>query len=248
MLERENISSVARLTLNLPLQFNPLSSAMLDALHDSFEDIAQDEAIRVVILAARGKAFCAGHDLKEMHNAESNEKIQELFEQCNRMMLKMTQIPQPIIASVQGIATAAGCQLVANSDLAVASSEARFAVSGVNLGLFCSTPSVPLSRNIARKHALEMLLTGNFIDAYEAKEKGLINRIAEPQMLEQATLELAENIAEKSRDVLALGKRLFYDQIEIGLENAYRIAGERMACNMLFDAAVTGIGDFVNKR
>ncbi len=248
LLERESFDRVVRLTLNKPQKFNPLSASMLFALQTTLDEIAQDESVRVVVLAARGKAFCAGHDLKEMRGAESNSEIRALFNQCSRMMLTMTKIPQPIIASVQGLATAAGCQLVANADLAVASTEAKFAVSGVNLGLFCSTPSVPLSRNVARKHALEMLLTGEFIDANEALKKGLVNRVAEPDMLESSTLELANNIAQKPRDVLQLGKRLFYEQIENGLENAYQIASDRMACNMEFDSAIHGIDAFIDKR
>ncbi len=247
MLEREKFGAVERLTLNHPQKYNPLSSQMLTILQDAFDEIAKDQAINVVVLAARGKAFCAGHDLREMQNAKDNQQIRQLFDQCSRMMLTMTRMPQPVIACVQGIATAAGCQLVANSDLAVASSEAQFAVSGVNLGLFCSTPSVPLSRNIARKHALEMLFTGEFIDAFEAKENGLINRIADPDTLEHETMELAQTIAGKPRDVLELGKQLFYRQIETGLEDAYQIASERMACNMTFDSAIDGISAFTGK-
>lgn len=248
MLNFETTGAIARLTLNKPQQYNPLSKAMLAELHGALDELADDETVRVIILAARGKAFCAGHDLKEMQNAPDNSVVRELFDQCSRMMLAMTRQPQPIIASVQGIATAAGCQLVANADLAVASTDARFAVSGVNLGLFCSTPSVPLSRNVARKHALEMLLTGDFIDAHEAVEKGLVNRAVPPELLETSTNELAENIARKPREILELGKRLFYEQIESGLAGAYEMASERMACNMTFESAIEGISAFADKR
>ncbi len=248
LLFRHDTGAIATLTLNRPKQYNPLSSGMLSALQQILEEIADDENIRVVILAAKGKAFSAGHDLKEIRSHDSDRFSRDLFAQCNRMMLTMTRIPQPVIAKVQGIATAAGCQLVANCDLAVASIEAKFAVSGVNLGLFCSTPGVALSRNVSRKHALEMLLTGDFIDAHTAVQKGLVNRTASPQDLDAVTLELAQTIARKPRDVLALGKRLFYEQIENGLENAYAIASDRMACNLNFPSAVEGIDAFIEKR
>ena len=248
LLYRRDNAAIATLTLNRPKQFNPLCSRMLTALQLNLEEIAEDDRIRVVILAAKGKAFSAGHDLKEIRAHDSEQFSRELFAQCNRMMLTMTRIPQPVIARVQGIATASGCQLVANCDLAVASTEAKFAVSGVNLGLFCSTPGVALSRNVSRKQALEMLFTGDFIDAQTAVQKGLVNRTASPQELEGATLELAQTIARKPRDVLALGKRLFYEQIEYGLENAYAIAGDRMACNLNYPSAVEGIDAFIEKR
>jgi len=229
LLEREDLGTIVRLTLNRPKQYNPLCEGMLTELHDNFDRIAENENIRVVIVAARGKAFCAGHDLKEIHQAKSTHDAYRLFCKCSEMMLAMIRLPQPVIACVQGIATAAGCQLVAAADLAVASSAARFAVSGINLGLFCSTPSVALSRNISRKHALEMLFTGDFIGAEEAKQKGLVNRVAEPDKLDEATMELAKSIAKKSRDVLQLGKQLFYSQIESEIEDAYYAASDRMA-------------------
>ena len=248
MLYRNDSDGIATLTLNKPQQYNPLSQGMLSMLQNSFDELAEDESIKVVILAANGKAFCAGHDLKELRASNDQSFVRDTFQQCNRMMVSMTQLPQPVIAQVQGIATAAGCQLVANCDLAVASTEARFAVSGVNLGLFCSTPSVALSRNVSRKHALEMLFTGDFIDAQTAVAKGLVNRAVEPHLLEESTMELAQNIAQKPREVLSLGKELFYEQINQGLENAYSTASERMACNMEFDSAIEGIDAFIEKR
>ncbi len=248
MLYRTDTDSVATITLNKPDQYNPLSWKMLTHIQDTLDSIAQDESIRVVILAAKGRAFCAGHDLKEIRKHDNDKFSRELFAKCSRMMLTMTQIPQPVIASVQGIATAAGCQLVANCDLAIASTQARFAVSGINLGLFCSTPGVALSRNVSRKNAFEMLLTGEFIDAAQAVEKGLVNRTAEPETLQEATMDFARSIAEKPREVIALGKRLFYEQLDQGLESAYSIASERMACNLEFPSATEGIDAFIEKR
>ena len=248
LLFRQDVGSISILTLNRPNQYNPLSKDMLSALQLNFEKLAQDESIRVVVLTAKGRAFCAGHDLKEIRTRDSYTFAQELFEQCSRMMTTITSLPQPVIASVQGIATAAGCQLVANCDLAIASTTAKFAVSGINLGLFCSTPSVALSRNISRKNALEMLLTGDFIDARTAEQKGLINKAVEPSQLEATTMEMAQRIAEKPREVLALGKRLFYEQINQGVESAYEIASERMACNLGFPSAIEGINAFLEKR
>ena len=248
LLYRDDDGAIATLTLNRPEQYNPLSSDMLARLQSVLDELAVDESIRVVILAAKGRAFCAGHDLKEIRAQDNDEFARRLFAQCSRMMVTMTRLPQPVIARVQGLATAAGCQLVANCDLAIASTEARFAVSGVNFGLFCSTPGVALSRNVSRKNALEMLLTGEFIDASSAVEKGLVNRAVTPDQLEAETFELARNIAEKPRDVLALGKKLFYDQIDHGLESAYEIASDRMACNLTFPSAVEGIDAFIEKR
>ncbi len=248
LLLREDLGPVARLTLNNPKKFNPLSRAMLAQLQSHFDALANDESIRVIILAATGKAFSAGHDLNEMRANSPDDFAKALLDECSRMMVTMTQLPQPVIAQVQGIATAAGCQLVANSDLAIASTAAKFAVSGVNLGLFCTTPGVALSRNIARKTALEMLLTGDFIDARTALEKGLVNRLAEPDELNDATLAFAHSIASKPREVLALGKQLFYEQIEQDLANAYAIAGDRMVCNLGLPAAAEGIDAFLEKR
>lgn len=248
LLFRQDVNSVSILTLNRPDRYNPLSQNMLTALQQNLDQLAQDESIRVVVLAAKGRAFCAGHDLKEIRATASHAFAQELFAQCSRMMTTITSLPQPVIASVQGIATAAGCQLVANCDLAIASTTAKFAVSGINLGLFCSTPSVALSRNVSRKNALEMLLTGDFIDAKSAEQKGLINKAVDPSQLADATMEMAQRIAEKPREVLALGKRLFYEQINHSLESAYQIASERMACNLGFPSAVEGIDAFLEKR
>jgi enoyl-CoA hydratase/carnithine racemase len=236
------------LTLNRPQAFNALSEAMLTALQRELDAIASDESARVVVLAAEGKAFCAGHDLKEMRAQPSLEYYRGLFAQCTRMMLTLRRLPVPVIARVQGIATAAGCQLVAQCDLAVASSAARFAVSGVNLGLFCSTPSVPLSRNVARKAAFEMLVTGDFIDAAQAQARGLVNRVVEPECLDAEIETLVASIVAKPRAVVAMGKELFYRQGELGIEAAYDAAGETMACNMMEAAALEGVQAFIDKR
>ena len=239
---------VAILTLNRPEAFNALSEAMLAAMQRELDAIASDEAVRVVVLAAQGRAFCAGHDLKEMRAQPSLEYYRALFAQCTRMMLTLRRLPVPVIARVQGIATAAGCQLVAQCDLAVASSGARFAVSGVNLGLFCSTPSVPLSRNVARKAAFEMLVTGDFIDAAQAQARGLVNRVVEPERLDAEIETLVASIVAKPRAVVAMGKELFYRQGELGIEAAYEAAGETMACNMMEAAALEGVQAFIEKR
>lgn len=239
---------VVTLTLNRPQAFNALSEAMLAALQRELDAIASDESVRVVVLAAQGKAFCAGHDLKEMRAQPSLDYYRGLFAQCTRMMLTLRRLPVPVIARVQGIATAAGCQLVAQCDLAVASSAAKFAVSGVNLGLFCSTPSVPLSRNVARKQAFEMLVTGDFIDAAQAQARGLVNRVVEPAGLDAEIETLAASIVAKPRAVVAMGKELFYRQGELGIEAAYEAAGETMACNMMDAAALEGVQAFIEKR
>ena len=239
---------VITLTLNRPQAFNALSEAMLAALQRELDAIASDASARVVVIAAVGKAFCAGHDLKEMRAQPSLEYYRGLFAQCTRMMLTLRRLPVPVIARVQGIATAAGCQLVAQCDLAVASSAARFAVSGVNLGLFCSTPSVPLIRNVARKPAFEMLVTGDFIDAAQAQARGLVNRVVEPERLDAEIETLAASIVAKPRAVVAMGKELFYRQGELGLEAAYAAAGETMACNMMEPAALEGVQAFIEKR
>jgi enoyl-CoA hydratase/carnithine racemase len=236
------------LTLNRPQAYNALSEGLLAALQRELDSIAADEAVRVVVLAAEGKAFCAGHDLREMRAQPSEAYYQRLFAQCSRMMLSLTRLPVPVIARVQGIATAAGCQLVAQCDLAVAASTARFAVSGVNLGLFCSTPGVPLSRNLSRKRAFEMLVTGDFIDAGEAQARGLVNRVAEPADLEAETERMVASIVAKPRVAVAMGKELFYRQAELGLASAYEAAGETMACNMMEEAALEGVQAFIEKR
>ena len=239
---------VVTLTLNRPQAFNSLSEAMLDALQRELDAIATDETARVVVIAAAGKAFCAGHDLKEMRAQPSLDYYQRLFGQCARMMMSIQKLPVPVVACVHGIATAAGCQLVAMCDLAVAARGARFAVSGVNLGLFCSTPSVALSRNLGRKAAFEMLVTGEFIDADQARAKGLVNRVAEPAQLDAEVEKLVQAIVGKPRTAVAMGKALFYRQLEKGIEAAYADAGQTMACNMMDDAALEGVQAFIDKR
>ena len=239
---------VVTLTLNRPAAFNALSQAMLAALQAELDAIARDAQARVVVLAARGKAFCAGHDLREMRAEPSLAYYEALFAQCTQMMLAVQALPVPVLAKVQGIATAAGCQLVAMCDLAVASSAARFAVSGVTLGLFCSTPSVALSRNVARKAAFEMLVTGEFISAEQARGQGLVNRVAEPDALDAEVESLVSAILAKPRIAVAMGKQLFYRQIEKGIAAAYDDAGRTMACNMMDAAALEGVQAFIDKR
>jgi enoyl-CoA hydratase/carnithine racemase len=239
---------VVTLTLDRPQSFNALSEGMLAALQDELDAVATDESARAVVIAASGKAFCAGHDLKEMRAEPSLPYYQALFAQCARMMLTIQRLPVPVIARVQGIATAAGCQLVAACDLAVAVDSARFAVSGVNLGLFCSSPSVPLSRNVPRKAAFEMLVTGEFISAEEARAKGLVNRVAPAAALDTEVESLVAAIVAKPRVAIALGKALFYRQIERGSEAAYEDAGRTMAANMMDEAALEGVQAFIDKR
>jgi enoyl-CoA hydratase/carnithine racemase len=239
---------VVTLTLNRPQAFNALSEGMLTALQGELDTLSQDTTARVLVLAAAGRAFCAGHDLKEMRAQPSLDYYQRLFALCSRMMLSLWRLPVPVIARVHGTATAAGCQLVAQCDLAVASSEARFAVSGVNLGLFCSTPGVPLSRNVARKEAFEMLVTGEFIDAAQARTRGLVNRVAEPAALDAELEKLLLSILAKPRVAVAMGKALFYRQVELGIEAAYEAAGQTMACNMMEPVALEGVQAFIDKR
>lgn len=248
VLRERDARGVITLTLNRPLAFNALSESMLEALQAELDAVESDAGARVVVLAAAGKAFCAGHDLKEMRAAPSMDYYRSLFGQCAKMMLTVQQLPVPVIARVQGIATAAGCQLVAMCDLAVAASSARFAVSGVNLGLFCSTPSVALSRNLSRKAAFEMLVTGEFLSAEEAREKGLVNRVAEPDQLDAAVEALVASIVAKPRVAVAMGKGLFYRQLETGIEAAYADAGQTMACNMMDESALEGVQAFIEKR
>lgn len=248
VLRERDARGVITLTLNRPLAFNALSESMLEALQAELDAVESDAGARVVVLAAAGKAFCAGHDLKEMRAAPSMDYYRSLFGQCAKMMLTVQQLPVPVIARVQGIATAAGCQLVAMCDLAVAASSARFAVSGVNLGLFCSTPSVALSRNLSRKSAFEMLVTGEFLSAEEAREKGLVNRVAEPDQLDAAVEALVASIVAKPRVAVAMGKGLFYRQLETGIEAAYTDAGQTMACNMMDESALEGVQAFIEKR
>ena len=248
VLRSSDARGVVTLTLNRPHAFNALSEATLTALQRELDAIAQDESVRVVVVAAEGKAFCAGHDLKEMRASPSLKYYQRLFTQCSDMMLAIQQLPVPVIARVQGIATAAGCQLVAMCDLAVASSTAKFAVSGVNLGLFCSAPGVALSRNVLRKAAFEMLVTGEFIRADEAKTRGLINWIAQPDQLDAEVEKLVTTIVAKPRIAVAMGKEFFYKQAELGIAAAYEAASQTMACNMMDEAALEGVQAFIEKR
>ena len=236
------------LTLNRPAQYNVLSEEMLAALHGALDSLAADSSVRVVVLGGAGKAFCAGHDLKQMKANRSLEYYQRLFDDCSRVMMRIQSLPQPVIARVHGVAAAAGCQLVAMCDLAVAADEARFAVSGVNIGLFCATPSVALSRNVGRKAAFEMLVTGDLIDAAAAVQRGLINRCVPAERLDQEIDRLAAAIAAKPRSVIAEGKALFYRQIELGIAPAYQLAGQAMACNMTDDIAQEGAAAFIEKR
>lgn len=248
VLKTQDARGAVTLTLNRPQAFNALSEAMLVALQSALDAVAADASARVVVIAAAGKAFCAGHDLKEMRAEPSLAYYERLFAQCGRMMMSIQKLQVPVIAKVQGIATAAGCQLVAMCDLAVASSDARFAVSGVNLGLFCSTPSVALSRNLSRKAAFEMLVTGDFISAEQARDKGLINRVAAAANLDAELDSLLNSIVQKPPAALALGKALFYRQLETGIEAAYDDAGQTMACNMMDGAALEGVQAFIEKR
>jgi enoyl-CoA hydratase/carnithine racemase len=248
ILLREDESGIATLILNRPKQYNALSGPLLTELQTALDEISADDSIRVVIIAANGKAFCPGHDLKEMRTSEDQAFHQELFSLCARVMLTINQMPQPVIAEINGIATAAGCQLVANCDLAVASKEARFAVSGINAGLFCSTPAVPLSRNLPRKQALQMLLTGDFISARKAQAYGLINEVVEAEDLRQATRDLANKIVAKSAYAIRSGKAMFYRQLPMDLSEAYAFAGETMACDMSSEDAREGIDAFIEKR
>ena len=248
LLQTNDEHGVVTLTMNRPSNFNALSEEMLGAMQQALDVIAQDESVRVVVLAAAGKAFCPGHNLKEMIATPQLAYYQTLFAQCSRVMLAIAKLPVPVIARVQGIATAAGCQLVAQCDLAVASTDARFAVSGVNLGLFCSTPSVPLLRNVPAKVAMEMLLTGDFISAQQAVERGLVNRAVAPEQLDAEVGKLVASILAKPRAAIAIGKELFYRQREMGLEAAYQLASQTMAVNMMDGCAQEGITAFTEKR
>jgi enoyl-CoA hydratase/carnithine racemase len=248
ILLRHDSDNIATLTLNRPAARNALSLGLMEALDVALQTIAEDRSIHAVILAANGPAFCAGHDLKEMRALGSQSETEALFRSCSEMMQKLVALPVPVIAVVNGLATAAGCQLVAQCDLAVASTEAKFAVSGVNLGLFCSTPAVALSRNLGRKRAAEMLFTGGFIDAQKALEWGLVNRLAPPEGVMDAALEIAASLKSKPREALALGKALFYRQLETGLASAYDDATRTISCNMDTDYAREGIDAFLQKR
>ena len=248
LLEDRDDRGVVTLTLNRPEAFNALSEAMLTALAEALDAIAEDDTVRAVVLGAAGKAFCAGHDLKEMRAEPSLHYYQRLFEQCTAVMLAIQRLPVPVIARVHGLATAAGCQLVAMCDLAVASRDARFAVSGINVGLFCATPGVALSRNVPRKAAFEMLVTGDFVAAEQARELGLVNRVAAPEVLDDEVEALVARIVAKPGVAVAMGKALFYRQIEVGIEPAYADAGATMACNMMDPSALEGVQAFIDKR
>ncbi len=245
---RHDDGGVTRLTLNRPQAFNSLSRELLTLLEQELAVIAADPAVRVVVIAGAGKAFCAGHDLKEIGAELRDEPIRTLFEQCSRVMAGLTRLPQPVIARVHGIATAAGCQLVAACDLAVCSDDSRFATSGVKYGLFCSTPMVALSRNVPRKAAMEMLLTGDFIDAAEALRLGLVNQVAPPDGLDTAVTALCARLVDKPPAVLELGKRAFYRQLEVGLDAAYAMTTEVIVANALGRDFAEGVAAFTAKR
>jgi enoyl-CoA hydratase/carnithine racemase len=248
MLIREDQDGVATLRLNRPLQFNALSEAMLDGMQRALDAIAQDAKVRCVVLAGAGKAFCAGHDLREMHGNRDLAYYQALFARCGAVMQAIQTLPVPVIARVHGIATAAGCQLVASCDLAIASHEARFAVSGINVGLFCATPAVALSRNVAPKRAFDMLVTGRFIDAATALDWGLINEAVAADELDAAVAHKAADIASKSPAAIRHGKAMFYRQRQMTLADAYICAGDVMARNMMEEDADEGVAAFLGKR
>lgn len=250
---RSDHDGVTRLTLNQPKTINALSEAMLEALIVALDEIAEDRSVKAVVLATAGDHFCAGHNLKEMSARREDgdggfQYFQALFATCASMMQRIVTLPQPVIAEVKGIATAAGCQLVATCDLAVASEEARFATSGVNIGLFCSTPMVALSRNIPRKHAMEMLLLGEFLPAARVAEMGLINRVVPRAALEDSAMEMARIIADKSPVPVKMGKAAFYEQINMPLDEAYAYTGRVMAENMMARDTERGIGAFIAKK
>jgi enoyl-CoA hydratase/carnithine racemase len=249
VLLRSDAEGVAGLALNRPDAYNALSRELLAALQHELDQIKDDPATRVVVITGSGRAFCAGHDLKELRGERADEaRVRDLFSQCSRMMLALTQLPQPVIALVDGMATAAGCQLVAACDLALATTNARFATSGIRYGLFCSTPMVPVSRNLARKPALEMLLTGDFIEADEALRLGLVNQVVSPDKLEEAFDALLARLLDKPSDVLALGKRAFYRQLEMGIAEAYDFTTDVMVENAKYRNFEEGLVAFMEKR
>jgi enoyl-CoA hydratase/carnithine racemase len=248
LLQTRDARGVVTLTLNDPVRFNALGAPMLEALQSALTELATDTGVRVVVLAAQGKAFCAGHNLKDMAAHPQLDYYQDLFAQCSRMMLSIARLPVPVIARVQGMATAAGCQLVAQCDLAVASTQASFATSGIQYGLFCATPSVPLVRNIPFKQAMEMLLTGDFMDAETAQSRGLVNRVVAPEDLDAEVEKLVQAIVQKPATAVRMGKELLYHQRELGLQAAYQLAGEVMACNMMDADAQEGAQAFAQKR
>jgi enoyl-CoA hydratase/carnithine racemase len=245
---RGDKGGIATLTMNRGDRMNPLSTAMLSALQAELDRLADDDAIKVVVLAGAGEHFCAGHDLREMRQHPEKKWQKALFDQCSRMMLSMVRLPQPVIARVQGVAVAAGCQLVSMCDLAVAADVARFALPGIKSGIFCTTPGVGVARNLSRKRALEMLLTGDLIDAQTALGWGLVNRVVPLSELDAEVDRLAQKIRAHSGAVVTMGKQLFYDQVEKGLKDAYSLASEGMACNMMLKDAAEGIDAFIGKR
>lgn len=248
VLLREDRNGVATLTLNRPQQMNLLTSEMLSALQSAFDAIAGDKAVRVIVLTGTGKGFCAGHDLKEIKALGEQPKIVALFEQCSRMMATIPKLPQPVIAKVQGAAAAAGCQLVAQCDLAVSVDTAKFVTSGVSWGFFCSTPGVAIGRNLQRKHAMEMLLTGDPISAQRAMEWGLVNRVVPAAELDAAVDELAAKLAAKPPATVAAGKRGFYQQMDMNLEQAYALAGKVISSDFAHPEGREGMNAFIEKR
>ena len=248
VLLRSDAEGVAGLTLNRPEQYNALSRELLDALQAELDLIKDDPAIRVVVITGQGRAFCAGHDMKEIANERERDKLTALFSQCSQVMLSLTRLPQPVIALVDGLAAAAGCQLVAACDLALATSNARFATSGVKYGLFCSTPMVALSRNLPRKPAMEMLLTGDFIEAEDAFRLGLVNKVVPPERLEETFDSMVACLLDKPREVLALSKRAYYRQLEMGLEEAYAFTTGVIVDNALGKDFQEGLAAFLEKR
>jgi enoyl-CoA hydratase/carnithine racemase len=248
ILLREDRDGVCTLTMNRPQQLNLLTAEMLSALQDAFDSIRNDKTVRVVVLAGAGKGFCAGHDLKEIKALRELPKIEALFGQCSRMMQSIPLLPQPVIAKVHGAAAAAGCQLVAQCDLAIAAEGTKFVTSGVNWGFFCSTPGVAVGRNLQRKHAMEMLLTGEPISAQRALEWGLVNRVVAPEKLDEEILKLAQNLTAKPPATVAAGKRAFYQQMDLGLEQAYKLASGVIAASFAHEEGRAGMDAFIEKR
>jgi enoyl-CoA hydratase/carnithine racemase len=248
LLHARDERGVHRLTLHAPTRFNVLSDEMLTALQSAVDMVAADPQARAVVIAAEGRAFCAGHDLKQMRSHPDIDYYRRLFARCTRVMMALRRLEVPVIARVQGLATAAGCQLVAQCDLAVAAEEASFGVNGIDVGLFCATPGVALSRNVLPKQAMEMLLTGDFISAQQACERGLVNRVVPAGELDAEVERLLQRLLAKPREALAMGKQLFYRQLETGIEAAYQLAGHTMACNMVHEVAQEGVQAFIDKR
>lgn len=248
LLHRRDDRGVHTVTLNHPRAFNVLSEAMMAAFQRALDEVAADADARAVVIAAQGRAFCAGHDLKEMRARPDLAYYQTLFATCSKLMLSIRRLEVPVIARVQALATAAGCQLVAQCDLAVAAQDASFGVNGIDVGLFCATPGVALSRNMLPKQAMEMLLTGDFISADEAKARGLVNQVVPADALDAEVEALVTRLLGKPREAIAMGKALFYRQLETGLESAYQLAGQTMACNMVHEVAQEGVQAFIEKR